>query len=79
MKRASGIVIATKSTAAREVRRVVEGRVRVDLRLLERLDRAERADERRVLLQADEVVQERRDHAPHGLRQDHEAQRLHRA
>ena len=45
----------------------------VDLRLVERLDRAERADERRVLLQADEVVQERRDHAPHRLRQDHVA------
>ena len=41
----------------------------LDLSLLERLDRAEDADERRVLLQADEVVQERRDHPPHGLRQ----------
>ncbi len=59
-----------------EVRRAVERRGLVDLRLLERLDDAERADERRVLLQPDEVVQERRDHAPHGLREDDEAERL---
>ena len=45
----------------------------VDLRLLERLDRPEDADERRVLLQPDEVVQERRDHAPHRLREHDEA------
>ena len=36
----------------------------------------EHRHERRVLLQADEVVQERRDHPAHGLRDDHEAQRL---
>ena len=60
VKRASGIVSATNSTAAATIRRVVERRGRVDLRLLERFDRAEEADERRVLLQSDEVVQERR-------------------
>ena len=59
-----------------QARREVEGRRLVDLRLLERLDRAEHADERGVLLEADEVVQERRDHAPDGLRHDHVAQRL---
>ena len=35
---------------------------RLDLRLAEGLDDPEEPDERRVLLQADEVVQERRDH-----------------
>ena len=35
------------------------------------------ADERRVLLQADEVVQQWREHSPDGLRQHDEAQRLH--
>ena len=48
----------------------------LDLRLLEGLDRAEDADERRVLLQADEVVQERRDHAAHGLREHDRGERL---
>ena len=48
----------------------------LDLGLLERLDRAEDADERGVLLEADEVVQERRDHAAHGLRQDDGRERL---
>src|SRR5581483_6490285 len=54
----------------------VEGRGLVDLHLLERLDRAEDPDERRVLLEPDEVVQERRDHPADGLREDHVAQRL---
>ena len=57
-------------------RRVVERRGRVDLRLLERLDRAEEADERRVLLQSDEVVEKRWNHAAHGLGQDDSAERL---
>ena len=59
--------------------REVEGRRLVDLRLAERLDDAEHADERRVLLQPDEVVQERRHHAAHRLRDDHVAERLARA
>ena len=33
-------------------------------------------DERRVLLQPDEVVQQRRDHAPHGLREHDRGERL---
>ena len=76
VKRASGIVIATKRSAAHEIGGEVEGRVGVDLGLLERLDRTEGADERRVLLEADEVVQERRNDAPHRLRQDHATERL---
>ena len=52
-----------------EVRRAVERRRLVDLGLPERLDDAERADERGVLLEPDEVVQERRDDAAHGLRE----------
>ena len=76
VKRASGIVISDEQRRRDEVRRAVERRRLVDLRLLERLDDAEGADERRVLLQADEVVEERRDHAAHGLREDDEAQRL---
>ena len=76
VKRASGIVSATNEHRRREVRSEVEGRVRVDLRLVERLDCADRRNERAVLLQPDEVVEERRDHAPHGLRQDHAARRL---
>ena len=76
MKRASGIVISDEERRRDEVGRAVERRRLVDLRLPERLDDAERADERRVLLQPDEVVEERRDHAPHGLREDDEAQRL---
>ena len=47
----------------------------VDLRLAERLDDPEQRDQRRVLLQADEVVEKRRDHAPHGLREDDVPQR----
>src|SRR5688500_2587252 len=48
----------------------------LDLRLPERLDGAEERNERRVLLEPDEVVEERRDHAPDGLRNDDEPQRL---
>ena len=79
VSRASGIVSRMKSIAVHDVRRVVERRGDVDLRLAERLDRADQRDERRVLLQPDEVVQERRDHAADRLRDDHEAQRLDRA
>ncbi len=44
-----------------EVRREVERRRGVDLRLPERLDDTDQRDERRVFLQADEVVEQRRD------------------
>src|SRR5437764_11637348 len=54
-----------------EIRREVERGSDVDLGLVERLERAEEADERRVLLQADEIVQERRDYAPDCLGEDH--------
>src|SRR5919108_2621151 len=59
-----------------EVGAVREGRIRVDLRLVEGFDDAERPYEGGVLLQADEVVQQRRDHPADRLRQDHPAQRL---
>ena len=54
----------------------VAERRRVRLGLLDGLGDADDADDRGVLLQADEVVQERRDHAPDRLRQDHVAHHL---
>ena len=48
----------------------------LDLRLAEDLDDADERHERRVLLEADEVVEQRRDDAPDRLREDDEAQRL---
>ena len=42
----------------------------------QRLDRAEDGDQRRVLLQGDEVVEQRRHDPAHGLRQDDEAHGL---
>ena len=69
VNRASGIVSSDEEQRGCDVRRVVEGCGSVDLRLLERLDGAEDADERGVLLQPDEVVEERRDHPAHGLRE----------
>ena len=76
VNRASGIVISTNSAAAHRYGREVEvGRLR-DVGLAERLHRADDRHQRRVLLQPDEVVQERRDHPPHRLRHDHEPQRL---
>ena len=60
----------------RDVGREVEGRGRLDLRRPEDLDHADVRHQHRVLLQADEVVEERRDHPPDGLRDDHVAQRL---
>src|SRR6185436_13876040 len=53
-----------------DIGREVEGRRGVDLRLAEGLDRPDERNERRVLLQADEVVQERRDDAPDRLGDD---------
>ena len=60
----------------REVRRVVEGGGRLDLRLAKRLDDTEQRHERGVLLQPDEVVQQRRNDAADGLRQHDVAHRL---
>ena len=59
-----------------EVWREVERCCGVDLRLAERLDDTDQGDECRVLLQADEVVEQRWDHAAHRLGHDHVAQRL---
>ena len=56
--------------------RVVEVVGGVEARLRSRLGEPEDGDERGVLLQADEVVQERRDDAPDRLRQDDEAESL---
>ena len=47
-----------------------------DLRLAEDLDDPDEGHQDGVLLEADEVVEQRRDDAPHGLRQDHEAEGL---
>ena len=56
--------------------RVVEVVGGVEARLRGSLGEAEDGDERGVLLQADEVVQERRDDTPDRLRQDDEPERL---
>ena len=56
-----------------DVGRVVERRGLPDLGGPEDLDDAKDADQRGVLLEADEVVEQRRDDAPDGLRQDDEA------
>ena len=48
----------------------------LDLRGTDGVDGAEDRDEARVLGQRDQVVQERRDHVAHGLRQHHVPQRL---
>src|SRR5919106_4860676 len=59
-----------------EVVRAVEVRGLVDRGLVENLDDAEHAHERGVLLEPDEVVEERRDDPPHGLRDHDDAGRL---
>ena len=76
VKRASGIVIRTNRQRGDYVARVVELGGAVDLRPRGRLYGTEDRDQRRVLLQPDEVVKQRRYHAPDGLRQDHEPQGL---
>ena len=58
-------------------RREVEVRRLQDLRLPEGVDDAEDGDERRVLLQSDEVVEERRDHPTEGLWDHDVAECLH--
>ena len=61
----------------RDQRRVVEGRAAASICAdPERLQRAEDRDQGDVLLQGDEVVQQRRRHPAHRLRQDHVAHRL---
>src|SRR5207237_10274634 len=62
---------------ADEVAGEVEVAVRVVRSLRGRLGDADRADNGGVLLQADEVVEQRRDDAPDRLRQDDVPQRLH--
>ena len=76
VNRASGIGEEHEQRRGDEVVGAVEVRGLVDLRLAERLDHAERTDERRVLLQADEVVEQRRDDPAHGLREDDRRERL---
>ena len=71
MNRASGIVRATKSSRRHDVRRVVEVVGRVDLGRADRVDDAEDRDQAGVLLQRDEVVEQRRHdpaHAPAAAR-----------
>src|SRR5450759_45162 len=58
------------------VRRVVELRLLRDLRLAEDLHHPDVRDEDRVLLEADEIIEERRDDAPDRLREDHVPKRL---
>ena len=78
VNRASGIVISTmKTSAADDVGREVEGRGLLDLRpsgSVSTTPRTTTSDG--VLLEADEVVEQRRDHPTHGLREDDVAQRL---
>ena len=57
-------------------RREVEAVRRDDAGPVERVEQADEADERGVLLQADEVVEQRRDDAAHRLRHDDEPHRL---
>ena len=76
VSRASGIVTMNEDERHVEERREIEGRRLEDLRLAEDLDDAEDRDEDRVLLQPDEVVEERRDDPPDGLRDDDVAERL---
>ena len=76
MSRVSGIVRRTKRIAATRYGVKLNVAGDLDLGLAERLDDAEKANEGRVLLQADEVVQQRWDDAAHGLREDDEAQGL---
>jgi hypothetical protein len=47
-----------------------------DLRLPEYLDHTDERDQHRVLLEADEVVEQRRDYPAHRLWEHHMAQRL---
>ena len=75
--RASGIVTAQVEQRGGEQRRVVEVGRGLDLRDPEGLaGDAEDRDQRDVLLQRDEVVEQRRPDAAHRLRQDHVAHRL---
>ena len=76
VSRASGIVTTMKTRAI--ARNGVKLKV-ADLRIwacAEDLDDADDRHEHRVLLEADEVVEERRDHPPDGLRDDDVAQGL---
>ena len=57
-------------------RREVVGRRRLDLGIAEDLDDTDERDQDGVLLEADEVVEQRWDHPADGLRHDDETQRL---
>ena len=76
VNRASGIVIATKSAAAARYGVKLKVASTSMFAWLNASTAPIVRDERRVLLQPDEVVQQGRDHPPHGLGQDHEAERL---
>ena len=67
--RVSGIVSSTKSTPGDDVRREVGVLRGGDLRGADRVDRAEDRDEPGVLLQRDQVVEQRRHHPADRLRQ----------
>ena len=76
MNRASGMVTTmnTSATPRYGVKLNVAGCL--IWRRPEDLDDADERDQHRVLLEADEVVEQRRDHPPDGLRQDDVAERL---
>ena len=76
VSRASGIVIDQEHERRRDVRGEVERTGLADLRLAEDLDDADERHEDRVLLEPDEVVEQRRDDPPDGLRQHDVAERL---
>ena len=67
MRRVSGIDTQRNSTAAATYGVKLNVRALIDGRPAQRLDRPEHADQGDVLLQADEVVHQRRDDAADGL------------
>ena len=74
--RASGIVTTQEDSAVARYGVKLNVAGLSDLRLPEDLDDPDERHERGVLLEADEVVEERRDDPPDGLRQDDVAERL---
>ena len=70
------MVSATNSSPATTYGVKLKSRRRLDLRRPDGVDHPEHGDQPGVLLQADQVVQQRRHHPAAGLRQHHEPHRL---
>ena len=75
-KRVCGIVMITNRNATVVTGDRLKWLLAMILAWLKASIDADHVDQRGVLLQADEVVEQRRDDAPHRLRHDHEAQGL---